>query len=170
MGKLLKSLGKLEIAATAIMFAVMIFAIFLQVLDRNIFKIGLGWTEELGRYSMIWMVLLGTQAGFRVGNQLAVEFLYNKLPKKAQKGVFVFDKLAIIFFMVVVFVFAFNILNVQISSNQTSPALKIPMWLPYSAVVVFAFLTIINQIIELKRGFKNEPGNELAEDNAEGEF
>ena len=38
------------------------------------------WTEELARFSLVWMVLIGAAAAFLNGDQMSIDFVVNALP------------------------------------------------------------------------------------------
>lgn len=42
------------------------------------------WTEELARFSMVWMVLIGAAAAFSNGDQMSIDFVVMKLPPRVQ--------------------------------------------------------------------------------------
>lgn len=63
MKKVLHALQSLEKWIIVIAFVIMVVAIFCQVVNRNIFKIPVSGFEEAAKYSMAYMVLLGTELG-----------------------------------------------------------------------------------------------------------
>lgn len=67
MKKVLHALQSLEKWIIVIAFVIMVVAIFCQVVNRNIFKIPVSGFEEAAKYSMAYMVLLGTELGLRDG-------------------------------------------------------------------------------------------------------
>lgn len=67
MKKVLHALQRLEKWIIVIAFVIMVVAIFCQVVNRNIFKIPVSGFEEAAKYSMAYMVLLGTELGLRDG-------------------------------------------------------------------------------------------------------
>ncbi|MFU0832170.1 MAG: hypothetical protein ACFWUC_04430 [Oscillospiraceae bacterium] len=70
---------KLERAIVVIMFAIMVAAIFMQVVNRNIFQVPVSGFEEAAKYAMVYMVLLGTEMGLRDGTQIAVTGVQDSL-------------------------------------------------------------------------------------------
>ena len=63
MKKLFQYLQKAEDGIMIGTFAVMVLASFAQVLNRNIFHLGISWFEELARYCMVYMALIAAEAG-----------------------------------------------------------------------------------------------------------
>lgn len=63
-----KALGyfqKIENGVLIGTFIIMVIASFVQVLNRNIFHLGISWLEELSRYCMIYMALLAAGNWFK---------------------------------------------------------------------------------------------------------
>lgn len=67
-----KKLQKIEDAIMVITFSIMVIVCFAQVVNRNIFQIPFSGFEEMSKYCMVYMVLLGTELGLRDGTQIAV--------------------------------------------------------------------------------------------------
>ena len=73
-------LEKAEEGLCIFMFVLMTGCCIFQVINRNVLKIPISWTEELARFSMIWMALLGSEMGLRYGKQMSVEALVERFP------------------------------------------------------------------------------------------
>lgn len=56
--KILNSLQTIEDGILVIAFGVMVVSFFLQVVNRNIFKLSMSWFEELATFCMIYMAFL----------------------------------------------------------------------------------------------------------------
>ena len=74
----LKKLQYIENLIIVVSFAVMVTCSFLSVVNRNFIKLSTPWFDELSTFAMIYMALLGTEAGLRDGSQIAVTALVNK--------------------------------------------------------------------------------------------
>ena len=79
MKKILSKLQKIEDFILFLTFVIMILGAFAQVLNRNIFKFGISWLEEISRYCMVYMALLATEAGLRDGSQISLTVLTDRL-------------------------------------------------------------------------------------------
>ena len=77
MKKILSKLQKIEDFILFLTFVIMILGAFAQVLNRNIFKFGISWLEEISRYCMVYMALLATEAGLRDGSQISLTVTLN---------------------------------------------------------------------------------------------
>lgn len=144
MKKFLKALSNFESYVCVFCFVVMACGCFFQVLNRNIFKIPLSWTEELSRFAMIWMALLGSEIGLRQHKQMSVDAVVDRLPGLPRKVVECAGCLINAAFAGVSAVYAVQFVAVTYGSNQISSAMNWPMWivyliLPLSLALMFAF-------------------------------
>ncbi|MFR3763171.1 MAG: TRAP transporter small permease subunit [[Clostridium] symbiosum] len=101
--KKINYLQKAEDVIIVLTFVVMTLSAFLQVCNRNITKIPVTGFEELSKYCMIYMVLLGTEMGLRDGTQIAVTALQDKLKGRARLFILILIKAILIVFAAVMF-------------------------------------------------------------------
>lgn len=143
--KVLNNLQKIEDTILVVTFVVMVISFFLQVVNRNIIKQSVSWFEELSRYCMMYMVFLATEAGLRDGTQISVTTVTDKLPLKVRNVVLLVSRTLVVVFALVIFVTSFDLLKIQIRSGQLSPALKIPMIVPYFALTLSFGIIVLTQ-------------------------
>ena len=98
MKKVLHALQSLEKWIIVIAFVIMVVAIFCQVVNRNIFKIPVSGFEEAAKYSMAYMVLLGTELGLRDGTQIAIKGVVDKLKGKVKKVIVIISQIIVVAF------------------------------------------------------------------------
>lgn len=147
MKKALSWLQKVENLIIIITFAIMVIAAFAQVVNRNIFKFGIGWFEELAVYCMIYMTLLGTEMGLRDGTQASVTAVVDRLKGKAKLAIQIVAKLLVVVFTAIITNSAWGMVMKQIQTGQTSAALKVPMAIPYAALLIsFAIMTLVQGV------------------------
>lgn len=63
--KVLQWVTSVEYAVMVIAFVIMVVSYFISVLNRNVIKASMPWTEELATYSMVYLALLGMEVGLR---------------------------------------------------------------------------------------------------------
>ena len=114
----------------------MIISMFLQVVFRFVFNSPLYWTEELSRYSFIYIVFIGAAWAGKQGMHLGVDYFTSKLPEQAV----IIDLLVLVFSAVIVIVGAQVI---PINFKQFSPALNVPMGAVYAAIPMGFLLLFI---------------------------
>ena len=83
--KVLSYITTAEYAVMIAAFVAMVLAYFISVVNRNLIKASMPWTEEVALYSMTYMALLGTEVGLRDGTQVAVTAVVDKLHGVVQK-------------------------------------------------------------------------------------
>lgn len=131
--------------------AIMVFAVLWQVFSRYVLKSPSSITEELARYLLIWIGILG--AAYASGQQahLSINLLAPKLNVLNRKRLRIFINLLVIFFAVVVLIIGGGdlvLLNLEL--GQSSAALEVPLYVvylvvPISGVVIVAYK--INEIV-----------------------
>lgn len=129
-------------------FAVMVIAAFVQVFNRNITQISsLTGMEEISKYCMIYMVLLGTELGLRDGTQIAVTAVVDKTKGMVRKILRIISKLIVVIFSGTMCYQGYGMVMQQVASGQKSPALQLPMSIPYAALVIsFGIITIVQGV------------------------
>lgn len=145
MKRILSFCQKMENAILVVTFSSMVLMFFVQVLNRNIFKLpGLAWLEELATYCQIYMVLIGTEIGLRDGTQVSVTAVIDCLKGRAYKIVRILAKIIVIVFSGTLAFSTIRLLRVQLLSGQTSSAMGIPMVIPYFALTLsFTVITLV---------------------------
>lgn len=144
MKKLLNGLTRIENIIMTAAFSIMVICTFMQVLNRNFFKLPLPWLDEASTYSMIYMALIGTEAGLRDGSQISVTAVVDKLHGKTRSLVKIAAKIVLLVFSSSVLVSAVQMMGRQIETGQTSSAMQLPMWVPYLALVIsFAMIVLV---------------------------
>lgn len=161
MKRVLTALQKVENLMIVISFSVMVLAAFAQVVNRNIFRLGIGWFEELSVYCMIWMTLLGTELGLRDGTQASVTAFVDRLRGTARRLVQLIAKTLVVIFSATITHSAYGMVLKQLQTGQTTPGLKIPMAIPYAALLVgFGIMTIVQGatvLLSIARFGKDDP-------------
>lgn len=116
----------------------MALVVLLGVFTRYILNDSLAWTEELARYSMIWLSWLGGGIAIRRGAHIAVEFFTDALSEKARSAVVMVGRLGVFFFLGVCLWYGLQ-LTARVSAQSTI-ALGISMQIPYAAIPIGSFL------------------------------
>ena len=154
---------KIENIVIAVTFILMVLLAFAQVVNRNIVGYSISWFEEIARYCMVYMALLGTEVGLRDGSQIAITAVVDKFPRIPRSILNIITKMIIISFSVAIFFTSLILLENQIALGQTSPAFGLPMYVPYAALPgCFALIalvqsaTMIMMIVDL---FSNKLGS-----------
>ena len=148
--KILEWITKVEYAIMIVAFVLMVLCYFTSVVNRNFIKGSMPWTEELALYCMVYMALIGTELGLRDGTQVSVTALTEKL-KGTMVGKIVnfIAKVALIVFSCTMLRYSVALVAKQMSAGQTTPVMKVPMYVIYISLVISFALIVINQILML---------------------
>ncbi|MBW2139021.1 MAG: TRAP transporter small permease [Deltaproteobacteria bacterium] len=124
-----------------IMIPAMTIIVFAQVILRYVFLSPFSWIEELARYLLVWISCFGAAYAVRKGEHIAVLFLNNMFRGHAKAFVMlVIDALIIVFFATCL------TKGIKLSLKQwnvVTPALGIPMTLPYMGIPIgFAIMLL----------------------------
>ena len=102
-----------------------------------------GWTEELARYLLIWIGMLGAAYASGQKMHLAIDLLSPKLEPRAQVRLSVFINLLIAGFALTAMVIGgLRLMYITHTLEQTSAAMRIPIALVYSAIPLAGLLVV----------------------------
>lgn len=115
--------------------------VIVDVLSRYLLRYSFTWVEELTRYLMVWMTLIGGASAIRQGELISVGVLKSRLPPAAARVVLVIGHLLIGAFLALLLYH--GIALVQRSWVFTTPALRIPFAWVYLALPLGSGLMLI---------------------------
>ena len=134
--------------------SVMFLAVIAQVVFRYVLTHPLPWSEELARYLMIWVACLASSEAYRMKSHVGIDFIVKLMPPVFKKVVVQFAHLSIFVLMAVI-----TWQGVKLSwllMEQASPALEIPMSIPYLAVPVGSFLIAFHALAFFIQEFRDD--------------
>lgn len=129
----------------ALILATMTLLIGWQVFARFIVGNSLTFSEEVSRFLMIWLTLLGAAYAVRRGTLLAVDLVPDLLKGRKQTVVKVVAHVLSLGFYVVLIVYGWNIASTV--SYQTAPATGISMRWPMLALCAGGVLMFLNTLV-----------------------
>lgn len=134
----------------------MIADILMGVFFRYFLHSSVIWTEEVARFSLVWLVMLGACAAFLHGDHMAIDFIINRMNPSVQKVV-ALGRLIVSFLVLALMIFlglnnAINMWNMQtmaLNIPKTIPLLSLPAgFLLLLAAIV---LTHIPEVVGRKK-------------------
>lgn len=127
-----------------ILVIIMIINIWAAVLFRYVLHSSLFWSEELGRYLMIWFGYLGCAMAVRDNSHAKINFFVEIFPLKMQRIFSLISNFIISVFVILVFIKSIAYLgNLK---GQVSSSLQIPMVIPYVSITVGMILMLVMNI------------------------
>ncbi|MDP3177492.1 MAG: TRAP transporter small permease [Spirochaetaceae bacterium] len=137
--------------AVSIIVGLMVVNIALGVFFRYVLSNSLPWTEELGRYLMVWAGFLGATLAMRDNEHVGLTAFSDRLPPRAKKIVETIVRMIVLAFLVTILFTSFR--HLESLSIQRSSALELPMVVPYSSVTVGVLLMAIENVACIFRSF-----------------
>lgn len=142
----------IEEVLLVILSVVMVVVIFMQVVMRT-FDNSLSWSEELARFSFIWLVYIGISLGVKRQRHIKIDIMLHLLKEKGRIILTIFANLLFLAFAILTIIYGYSIGEKLLAFGQQSPALHIPMGLVYMATPVGMSLTAIRLIQNLVKDF-----------------
>jgi TRAP-type C4-dicarboxylate transport system permease small subunit len=137
-----------------IIVGIMVVNVATGVFFRYVLQNSLSWTEELGRYLMIWMGYLGAVLAMKEGSHVGITSFIGLFPPVVRRVLEVLANLIVLAFLSIVLVKSFS--HLETLSIQRSSAMELPMVFPYLAVTVGVFLMAIETLMVIL-GFRWMP-------------
>jgi len=110
------------------------------------------WTEELARFLLVWVSLLGGAVAFGTKGHLGVDFFVEKFHPEMRKIMAVFVHGVVLFFAAAIFLYGGGrVVADALATEQTTPALGWKMGYVYLALPIsglFMVLFTIENLIE----------------------
>ena len=145
--KLLKFLDEyFELYACIALMSTMSLILFLQVVMRYVFKSSLSLSEELARYIFVWLVYLGISYGAKIMKHIKIDAALGLFPARSRPYVVMLGDLIFLGFALYICYLSYGIVQKQIMIGQASPAMNIPIWIPYAAPMTGFGLVAVRQV------------------------
>mgnify|MGYP003320638055 FL=1 len=129
----------------------MVLNVIWQVFTRFFTSSPSAFTNELARYLMIWLGILG--AAYISGKQehVAIDFFVKKLNNSVRRFIDRFVLLSILSFAFFVMIIGgINLVYITLKLEQYSPSLQIPLGLVYSIIPISGLLIIFYKVTQEK--------------------
>lgn len=157
-------LGRLTAFVAGTILAVMTTLVFLTVIYRYFLLAPISWGEEMSRFLFIALSMLGAAIAVKDRSHFAITILTARFPIFMRAWLEIGIALGTSLLLCIVIVKGWDL--VWLNRNQESPALGVPMSLPYAAVPLGAMLMLmfvwLNLIIGSQAGAAREQGAEVA--------
>ncbi len=120
----------------------MLLQVVWQVVSRYILSHPSSFTDELSRFLLIWIGILG--AGYAMGQKmhLSITLFPEWLgPSNKLKVEILINGIIFLFSVAILIAGGSRLVYITLTLGQTSPALKIPLWVIYSVLPFSGLLT-----------------------------
>ncbi len=135
-----------------VIMSAMVINVLWQVFSRYILANPSSFTDELARYLMIWVGVLGAAYVAGKGNHVAITYFSEKFSQANHRKVQTFINLTILTFAILgMLIGGVRLVYITLVLEQLSPALKIPLGVVYSVIPISGILIIFYKILDLKK-------------------
>jgi len=130
---------------------VMLVCVVWQVISRYFFGISTSFTDEVARYTFIWISLLGASYVLGQRGHIAITAFVSLLPYAIHRKVeYLTSALIVVFSVSIMCMGGWSLVDKAMRLGQVTPAMQIPMWIVYAVVpisgVLFAIYAVIGGI------------------------
>ena len=134
-----------------------------QVITRFILPEPSSYTEEVARFLLMWIGLLGAAYAYRKKMHLGIDIISEKLQGRAKyvTALFVYF-LTLLVAIAVLIVGGMNLVLLTLELNQLSSSLGLPMGLIYLCLPLSGFLIVLYTLEMLLIDFVNDKSPEAA--------
>lgn len=149
MTKLAKICDRLLGAALMGLMLTLVYCVTWQVVSRYVFSQPGSWTEELARFALIWIGLLGTAYAYRTRAHMAIDQLVNKLGERWGVRIELLAVLAVAVFAAAVMIYGGGALvMLTLELDQLSAALGVRMGIVYLAIPLSGALLVFYALVD----------------------
>jgi len=139
--RILGCLESIETNVCRLLLIVMCLVVVVQVFLRYVFSYSFVWAEELVRYLMIWMVMIGAARVEALREHIRIDFFPLLAGPRGRRLMEIFFRLCTLTFLVIIFIKGFKV--AAFNRLFESSGLRISMMWPSLAVPIGALLIIL---------------------------
>lgn len=136
--------------ALALLMLGLVSAVTWQVASRYLLGDPSAWTEELARYLLIWIGLLGAAYAYRTRAHMGIDLLAQKVSPARQAALRVTSALAVLAFAApVMIVGGASLVQLTWELRQYSAALGLPMAVVYAAIPLSGAIIALYALLDI---------------------
>lgn len=141
-----EKLDRTVAALLVILMALMVLNVTWQVISRYVFQSPSSFTDELSRYMLVWLGMLGAAYVAGQDQHLAIDILPERLSglRKIRLKIFI-NLIVLLFAMAVMVLGGFNLVYITFILQQKSATLQLPLAYVYTIIPVSGLLVIYYQ-------------------------
>jgi TRAP-type C4-dicarboxylate transport system permease small subunit len=148
--KLRAKIDKILANVLIVIMGIMVVNVLWQVFSRYCLSEPSSFTDELARYLMIWVGVLGAAYVSGKNNHVAIDVLPSRLSESKQNKFKVIVRILIILFSITALVIGGSrLVYITYVLKQFSPALQMPLALVYLVIPISGILIIYYKISDL---------------------
>ena len=145
-----KKLDRILGRALVLIMALMVMNVLWQVFSRYVLGVPSSFTDELARFLMIWVGILGAAYVSGRNGHVAIDVLTRRTNSNNQKRLRLMVRIAIVLFCLFAMVVGgCRLVYVTYVLEQYSPALGLPLAIVYSVIPISGLLIIFYKVNDM---------------------
>tara|TARA_R110000868_G_scaffold280278_5_gene540323 strand:+ start:69 stop:572 length:504 start_codon:yes stop_codon:yes gene_type:complete len=157
MNSIIKYLDKSLAGALVLVMVCILLSVSWQVISRYLLKDPSSVTEELARFLLIWVGMLGAVYAYRTNSHLGLNLVLDKMSVKFKQLTLVLIQLLVIVFSALVLVYGgYELVDLTLELKQISAALSINMGVVYAVLPISGILLIVYSLVNLRDLFSGK--------------
>ncbi len=145
--KALNVADKISVFLASVALGITFLLTAINVIMRYIFRSGFSWSEEGARYGLILLIIFGVVETSHHRDHFRLEILADHLHGLPRRIVDVLVDLLTLGVSLTLLIGGYKMMILNL--HNTTPAMRIPAWLPYGALVFSMFFAILHDILYL---------------------
>lgn len=136
-----------------IFMALMVSFVFLNAVLRTVFNSGLVWSEELSRYTFVFITYLGAIGAMRANAHLGMDTVVRRFPGISKVLVYICNQILIMITMLIL-LYGSYVMTIQ-NLHSKAAATGIPLGYIYAIGILTSAAIAINNIANIIKVIKN---------------
>ncbi|MEL7648522.1 MAG: TRAP transporter small permease subunit [Sedimentibacter sp.] len=141
--KALDKLAKLVKYFLGVLLGIMLISALFAVFTRYFIGKSFAWSEELIRYLIIWVSILGAAVGYKEEGLVFFDMIVNAFKGKKKRNMLLMNNTVTLIFIIFIFINSIKTIQLPSVAKQISIGLQISMVIPFLAVPLGLGLMII---------------------------
>lgn len=152
MEKIRNNIDRVVSVMLIVIMGVMVFNVTWQVLSRYVFQSPSSYTDELSRYLLVWLGMLGAAYVAGKNEHLAIDIYPQKLHGAAKRRLMVFIHMVIVAFVLPVMILGGgNLVYITYTLQQKSATLGLPLAYVYVIIPISGLLVLFYQFVDIRK-------------------
>lgn len=151
----MKTLNKLLSTILSVLVGLMVVVCCWQVITRFVLNSPSKYTEEILRYMLIWLTMLGAPYAYGAGQHLTIDLAVKGFSERGQRWTRLFVEFVVLFLSAAVLVYGGIAVTLN-AHGQISAAMKLPMECYYLCIPIGGALMILYSLNNLYHLFKDQ--------------
>jgi TRAP-type transport system small permease protein len=139
----------------AVLLGVVVASLLIQVVSRYILHLSVSWTEEMARYTLVWLTFLGAATAVVTRQQITVDVITSLFPGRFQRAIPAISAIAGL--VAIVFLVSASRVLFGFPGLSTTPAMGLELRWVYLAVPVSGGIFVLFLVSELVRVMRSRP-------------